>query len=184
MIAVIEHLDPEVFKWCEIEYEHISEVLGKENVLFTNTDSDVLAKFGKTEKRSVSELQLDDACVLDPEAKETLTPEIAKRYKHFIFGGILGDYPPKKRTKEELTEKLSYPAYNLGTEQMSTDTAVIVVKQIFEGEAIEKLQFADELEIEIEDGLSVTLPFRYLILDGKVQISPKIVNLLRAQEGF
>ncbi|MBW3019006.1 hypothetical protein KY329_02365 [Candidatus Woesearchaeota archaeon] len=183
-MIIVEHLDKEVFKWCEIEYEHISEVIGKQNVMFTNTDSSVLAKLGKVEKKSVRELGLKEACVLDPDAKETLTPEIAKKYKYFIFGGILGDYPPKKRTKEELTTKLPYPAYNLGKEQMSTDTAVIVVQQIIDGTPLNKLKFVDELEIEIEEGLSVTLPFRYLILDNKVQISPKIVELLREQEGF
>jgi len=184
MIVVVEHLDPEVFKWCEIEYEHISEVLGKDSVLFTNTDDAVLAKLGKVEKKSVREMGLKDACVLDPDAEETLTPEIAKKYKYFIFGGILGDYPPKKRTKEELTEKLPYPAYNLGKDQMSTDTAVIVTKQIYEGTALQDLKFVDQMEIEIEEGLSVTLPFKYLIIDNKVQISPKVIELLREQEGF
>jgi ribosome biogenesis SPOUT family RNA methylase Rps3 len=184
MIVVVEHLDPEVFKWCEIEYEHISKTLGKDNVLFSNTDNEVLSKLGRVEKKSVRELGLKDACVLDPDAKEVLTPDIAKKYKYFIFGGILGDYPPKKRTKEELTGKLPYPAYNLGKDQMSTDTAVIVTKQIYDGIPLTELKFVEEMEVEIEEGLSISLPFKYLILDNKVQISPKIIELLREQEGF
>lgn len=182
MKAVIEHLEPEVYKWCEIEYAHISKVLGKENVIFTNTDSKSLGKLGKVEKASVKDLKFEHACVLDPEAQQTLTPEIARKYEYFIFGGILGDNPPKDRTKTELTKFLPYPAFNLGREQMSTDTAVIVVKEIYDGTPLDKLRFVDKVEIEVEDGLTVTLPYRYLIVDDKLVIAEGIIDLLREQE--
>ena len=53
-----------------------------------------------------------------------------------------------------------------------------------DGTALQDLKFVSEMEVEIDEGLSVTLPFKYLIIDNKVQISPKIVELLREQEGF
>ncbi|MBI4148313.1 hypothetical protein HY490_03415, partial [Candidatus Woesearchaeota archaeon] len=48
---VIEHLEPKVFQWCVLEYRHISQIVGKENLWFTNASlpasSSRLAKFGK-----------------------------------------------------------------------------------------------------------------------------------------
>ena len=35
-IYVIEHLEPKLWEWCEIEYESISKIVGKENLWFTN----------------------------------------------------------------------------------------------------------------------------------------------------
>lgn len=184
MKIVIEHLEPEVYEWCIVEYERISKIIGKENLIFTNIESKALEKIGDVKKESVKDLKFEDACVLDPEAKETLTPEIARKYKYFILGGILGDDPPKARTKEELTRFVKYPAYNLGKEQMSTDTAAQVVKMIFDGTPLEKMEFINGLEIEVEDGLSVTLPYKYLIVGDEVQIDPRIIEKLRTQEEF
>ena len=180
MKVVIKHLEPELYKWCEVEYSTISKIIGKENLIFTNTNSDVLRELGTVEKKSVSELKLENACILDPEAAETLTPLIAKKFKYFIFGGILGDFPPKARTKE-LTKKMMYPAFNLGKEQMSTDTAVQVVKLIYEGKKLEEMKFATGIEIEVEEGLSVNLPYKYLIIDKQVQIDPRIIELAKEE---
>ena len=146
--------------------------------------SEKLASFGKVEPKSVADLKLQKACVLDPEADETLTPEEAKNFDHFIFGGILGDHPPKERTRDELTAKLPYPAFNLGKLQMSTDTAVIVTKMIKDGKRLEDLQFQESVEIQISDFESCVLPYKYLVIDGKVLIAPGVVEMLKTQETF
>ncbi|MBI4146595.1 hypothetical protein HY489_04630 [Candidatus Woesearchaeota archaeon] len=181
-LYLIEHLEPRVYPWCKLEYAHVSSVVGKQNILFTNTKSSALKKFGKTEAKSVKKLLLDNACVLDPEAKETLTPAIAKKYDTFIFGGILGDYPPRKRTQEEV--KLSRPRYNLGKEQMSTDTAVIVTHNIINGTPLDKMQFQDGIEIEIKKGESIQLPYRYLLSNGKPLLPKGLVELLKKRKRF
>ena len=36
MKVIIEHLEPELYDWCLIEYEHISKIAGKGNLIFTN----------------------------------------------------------------------------------------------------------------------------------------------------
>ncbi len=184
MIFVIEHLEPKVFEWCKIEYKHISKWVGKENLLFTNTRSAILKKFGKVEPKSIKKLRFDKACVLDPEAKQTLTPEIAKKYNYFIFGGILGDDPPKERTKVELTQFLPYPSYNLGKEQMSTDTAVIVTKLITDGKELSKLKFQQGIEIKISVYEEVHLPYKYLIINNKPLLAPGIADMLKRQKTF
>ena len=45
---------------------------------------------------------------------------------------------------------------------MSTDTAVYTAKKILDGTTFEKLEFQDELEIPVKDGLSIELPYRYI----------------------
>ena len=75
MKFIIEHLENEVYEWCLIEYENMSKVVGKENLIFTKTSSSKLKKFGKVENKSVLDLNLKRACLLDPKAKKTLSPQ-------------------------------------------------------------------------------------------------------------
>lgn len=182
MRFIIEHLEPELFEWCRIEYSHISDWVGKDNLLISNCKDKL--SFCKTDARHVWDLKVKNACVLDPDAKETLTPAIAKKFDAFIFGGILGDDPPRKRTEPELTSKLNFPAFNLGKAQMSTDTAVIVTKLICDGTNLADLKFQDGLEIETGENESVSLPYKYLLKDGKVVISDGLVEKLKSQDDF
>lgn len=179
---VIEHLEPELFDWCKIEYAHVSKWVGKDNILISNCVE--VLPFCKTDRRHVWDLKLNNACVLDPDAKQQLTPEIAKRFEAFVFGGILGDDPPRKRTEPELTSKLGLPSFNLGNSQMSTDTAVIVTKLIVDGIPLERLDFQDGLDIEIGENESVRLPYKYLLQNGKAVISPRLIEKLKSQEEF
>jgi ribosome biogenesis SPOUT family RNA methylase Rps3 len=158
--------------------------VGKNNLIFTNTKSSILRVFGKVIPKSVKDLRFEKACVLDPEAKQTLAPEIAKKYNYFIFGGILGDDPPRERTKEELTRFLSYPAYNLGKDQMSTDTAVIVTKLICDGKNLSDLKFQESIEIKISEFEEVHLPYKYLIINNKPLLAPGIADMLKKQKTF
>jgi len=182
MRVVIEHLEPELFDWCKIEYEHVSKWVGKNNLLISNCKEKL--SFCETDKRHIWDLKLTKACVLDPDAKEQLTPAIAKKFDVFVFGGILGDDPPRKRTEPELTSKLKLPAFNLGKAQMSTDTAVIVTKLICDGTPLEKLEFQNGLDIEIGENESVHLPYKYLLKEGKVVMSQKLIDKLMSQEEF
>ncbi|MEM2954470.1 MAG: SAM-dependent methyltransferase [Candidatus Nanoarchaeia archaeon] len=191
---IIEHLEPKLYEWCFLEYRHISKIVGKKNLLFTNlknlTNNEIakLKKLGKTEEKSVLELNLDKnkTCILDPNAKKTLTPKIAKKFENFIFGGILGDNPPKARTYEFLTQKSNFPAFNLGKMQMSTDTAVAVCKEIIFDKSLAKLKFKNNLEIRIEKNLWEELPYRYLIKNNKILFTPGVKKLLKkfAEKGL
>jgi len=188
-IFIIEHLEPKLWEWCLIEYEHISETVGKENLWFTNIKSEKdrtkLEKLGKVSKESIKEINLQNVCILDPEAEETLSPKSAADFEYFIFGGILGDYPPKKRTQDELTRFVkNAKVFNIGKEQMSTDNAVLVVKNIIDGKKLSDLKFIDNISIEINDIESVELPFRYTLVNGKPFMSRKIVEYLKKKKGF
>lgn len=186
-VYIIEHLEPKVFKWCLIEYKNISKIVRKENLWFTNVKrkNKNLEKLGKVFKESVSKLNLKNACILDPETNKTLSPNEAKKFDYFIFGGILGDYPPRKRTTPELTSKIkNAEVRNIGKKQFSTDNAVLVTKEIVKGTSIEKMKFVDKLTIDINDIESIELPYSYPIIKGKPQISQELVSYLKKKKSF
>ncbi len=188
-VYIIEHLEPKLWPWEIMEYKHISGLVGKNSLWFTNIkskqDADKLKKLGKIIPASVSKLNLKYACILDPESEQTLTPKIAKEFYYFIFGGILGDYPPKKRTKKELTSKFKHiPSFNIGKEQMSTDNAIYTVKQIIQGKSMAKLKFQDELEIKINKIESIILPYRYNLVNKKPFVSKEVVDYLKRKKSF
>jgi len=185
-IFIIEHLEPELFDWCIIEYQHISKILGKKNVWFTNIkkeDEKKLKAFGKVSNESIKSMKLQNACILDPESSEELTSKNSQQYIYFIFGGILGDYPPKKRTAEELSSFLpNIKRFNIGKEQMSTDNAVYTVKKIIEGKNLSELKFQDNAEIKINEVLTTQLPYRYNIVNKKPLISSELIKFIKNRD--
>jgi ribosome biogenesis SPOUT family RNA methylase Rps3 len=187
--CIIEHLDGKIGRWSFIEYKGISKIVGKKNLWFTNIKrkNKKLRLLGKNFKERVFELGLNlgAVCVLDPGAKKTLTTKDSSRFRYFVFGGILGDYPPKKRTKKELTNFFGgVETRNIGKRQFSTDNAVFVVNEILKGKKLSNLEFQDKLEIKTGKFLSVELPYYYPIVKGKPRISEELVSYLKKKKGF
>ena len=181
-IIIIEHLEPKLWPWCKIEYESILKIIPKSNLLFTNIKSNYkfIKRLGKISKKSIKNIKLKNACILDPNAKKTLTPEDTKKFKYFIIGGILGDYPPRKRTKEELTKFMpNTEARNLGKKQFSTDNAVYVLKEIIQGTPLSSMKFKNKLTIKINEIESIDLPYYYPLINGKPRISEKLIEHLK-----
>lgn len=192
MKFVIEHLEAELHEWCLAEYVHISKIAGRENLIFTNIknqrDAARLKKLGAVFEKNLRELNFQDICVLSQYSKETLKTIDKNEFKYFVFGGILGDNPAKKRTDEITDElkkaKIKFEERNLGNVQMPTDNAVYAAKRILDGSKLSDLKFIDEVEIEINENESVTLPFRYVVDNNKLVISEKLVEHLRKRKEF
>lgn len=192
MKYIIEHFEPELYEWCVIEYTHISEIVGKEYLFFTcfrkPKDMQMLQKLGKVFSESVAELNFKGLCLLDSDASKTLNPEDAKKFEYFLFGGILGDNPPRERTKEMIMKLkgkgLKFELRNLGKKQMPTDTAVYVAKKILEGSRLENIKFIDGIEIEIDENESVMLPYRYAVENSTPVISSKLIDYLKKKIAF
>jgi len=186
MKYIIEHLEPRLYKWCILEYKHISEIVRKNNLIFTNikSGSDKLKGLGKIYRESIKELDLKRVCILDPFAEKILSFKDKEKFDYLVFGGILGDFPMKKRTKKELSDKMNVEKRNLGKKQMSTDTAVYVAKGIIEGKKLEDFKFQDEIEVEIKEGESVILPFRYVVEKGKPILPKGFVEFLKKRKQF
>ena len=99
---IVEHLDPELGPWSELEYIAIateSQQSGTQFVLSSlpaefqvpNALSSIDAF--KAEPRGVEEIYAADksrVCLLDPAAKQDLSPEDGVTFDAFLFGGILG----------------------------------------------------------------------------------------------
>ena len=97
--------------------------------MLTETYGELLGKnSGELVIPDVGEYDLREICLLDMRGKEVLGHGDAGHLKVFLFGGILGDHPPRDRTKllRHQTETLRH----LGTLQLSTDTAVLTAKLI------------------------------------------------------
>lgn len=191
MKFIIEHLEPKLYEWCLIEYEHISKIVGKENLIFTNVNKkyiNKLRKYGIVYEKNISKLKLKNLCMFSQYSKKTLITKDKNKFQYFVFGGVLGDYPARKRTlqlvKTLKKQKIKFETRNLGNKQMPTDTAVYVSKKILEGKKLNDFKFADELEIEINESESITLSFRYAVDKNKVIISEKLVEHLRRRKEF
>lgn len=186
MKYIIEHLEDEVWEWCILEYTHMSEVVGKDNLIFTNVSVDEVHKLehlGTVHTKSVRDLDLDlkKCCLMEMIGDKELQPSDANNFEYVIFGGILGDNPPQGRTKilHDLCEMR-----HLGHEQMSTNTAVMVSHMVLNGKKLSDIEFKDTIELELKDGEDLILPYRYVIENGKPVLPKGMFEMLRDQEGL
>ncbi|KAH8914184.1 DUF431-domain-containing protein, partial [Atractiella rhizophila] len=147
---IIEHMEPEeqkaeVAEWVLLEYSKIICTVAPDmDVVFSNLSSSNLsslqqklasvqptlpANFTLTTE-SVSAIVPDPksapAILLDPQGSKELSPEDYSSNTHFVFGGILGDDPPRDRTSA--LRNMGFVGRHLGPDQMTTDTAVAVAK--------------------------------------------------------
>jgi ribosome biogenesis SPOUT family RNA methylase Rps3 len=185
---IIEHLDQKMWKWSLLEYAHISSIVGRKNLRFTSIKSGAgrLRKLGRVFSKKTSQLGLNQkkTCILDSTGKKTLEPKDAEKFDYFVFGGVLGDWPEADKS---LTLVRSFPratVRNLGTTQMSTDTAVLVAKKIISGTEIDKIQFIDRIQIPIRNLESIELPYRYVLRKRKPVLPKGLVQMLKSQKTF
>ncbi|KAL1920272.1 uncharacterized protein VTP21DRAFT_1418 [Calcarisporiella thermophila] len=179
---IIEHLEEGMHEWCETEYYHMLQNIGGEHLWFTHLTPTTLAS--APERLRGAQLRTEDVlslgidmkkiCLLDPAAEKALSPEDGEKFEYFLFGGILGDHPPRDRTAE--LRKLGFEGRHLGSIQMSTDTAVNVTKRVIEDKIpLDKIPYIDSPEVWFSRRESVVLPFRYIAVpaDSKWQKTHK-----------
>ncbi|KAI5288399.1 Cell death protease [Ascosphaera aggregata] len=134
---VVEHLDPELGPWSALEYDSIARESHAANARFLLTSvpeglempADLAAVSGlEVEHRSIEEIfagKKDRVCLLDPAAKTELSPEDGFIFDVFLFGGILGDDPP--RVPLENVPYVDYPELRIN-EHESTEMPFRYVK--------------------------------------------------------
>ncbi|KAF9925134.1 hypothetical protein FBU30_005027 [Linnemannia zychae] len=173
---IVEHMEEGMHDWCTLEYEHMVSVCGADHIYFTaltpKTLADMPESLRKAHCHTEDILTMGDripherVCLLDPASPNPLAPEDADTYDFFLFGGILGDDPPRDRTGE--LRKLGFATRHLGPVQMTTDTAVNVTRRIVEEKTpLDKIPFIDNPEIKLRKKETVTMPFRYIALPAK-----------------
>ncbi|KKK18780.1 hypothetical protein ARAM_005818 [Aspergillus rambellii] len=188
---VVEHLDPELGSWSALEYGCIareSYVSGSRFLLSSVPTSlqmpeDLASTKGlEVEHRSVEEIfaeRKSKVCLLDPAAEVELSPADGDNFEVFLFGGILGDDPPRDRTSE--LRKKGYAGRRLGPKQMTTDTAVRVTRLVVhEKVPLEEIQYIDYPEIVINEHERTEMPFRYVKgSNGKPIMPDGMVDLIK-----
>ncbi|KAI5481910.1 hypothetical protein MNV49_000187 [Pseudohyphozyma bogoriensis] len=202
----LEHMEPDeedatgtVFPpWVSLEYSQMLLLADPSSVYFSSlsrpsTESlkQLLAAKGadparfKAESKSIRELMeaegvpLERVCLLDPKATEVIHPDDLQKFDWFLFGGILGDDPPRDRTGE--LRKLGFPTRHLGPIQMTTDTALGVTKIVVQDQIpLDKINFVDHPTIKFDENESVEMPFRYVVgKDGEPILPKGMRELLR-----
>jgi len=98
---VVEHLDPELGPWSALEYETIEHETARTGSRFilSSVPSSLLST-GKLKKmvtcarsdnvETYFAARSDRICLLDPAAKQELSPSDGETFEVFVFGGILG----------------------------------------------------------------------------------------------
>ncbi|KAF8961437.1 SAM-dependent RNA methyltransferase [Flammula alnicola] len=195
---VIEHMEEDedttkaIPPWVELEYAHMRMLAGPDahvqftslsqsscnflNSAFASTSGRSLSKFschrdGVLDLMKKAGMPLEKVCLLDPKAEKELSPEDDDgRFQWFLFGGILGDDPPRDRTAELRVR--GFPTRHLGPVQMTTDTALGVTKLVVNDHIpLNKIPYVDHPTIKFNAKESVEMPFRY-IADGNEPILP------------
>lgn len=186
MKYVIEHMEQGFTEWVILEYSQILRDIGSENLILTSmpagtTEKDIpqrLVDLGiQWTTKEVNEILpegLDSSrlCLLDPRATVELQPSDAADFDYFIFGGILGDHPPRDRTTE-LKVKIGCDTRRLGALQMTTDTAIRTTKIILDGTPFEQIKFIDYPEIRYSKHEATEMPFRYVLDSENKPILPE-----------
>ena len=108
---VVHHLDPELEQWSALEYATIAHECSNANARFMlcsvhprlQLPENVKNAPGLQVEQSGAEVLFKDCiqrvCLLDPAAATELSAEDGERFDVFVFGGILGDDPPRGTSK-------------------------------------------------------------------------------------
>lgn len=197
LIFVVEHLDPELGPWSALEYQTIAEEsrdAGCDFILSSVPESllqsQELKGLNANARGDAVEVYFADKkekiCLLDPSAKQELGPADGGNFEIFLFGGILGDDPPRDRTSE--LRKKGFTGRRLGPVQMTTDTAVRVTRNVvLEGKELNDIPYIDFPELKLDEHESTEMPFRYVAdQDGKPIMPQGMLKLIKADadKGF
>ncbi|RKF83112.1 Protein arginine N-methyltransferase SFM1 [Golovinomyces cichoracearum] len=192
---IVEHLDDELGKWSELEYLAITMECHRAGARFCLSclptslvlpDSLLNAPGLMVENESIEIMYADKkdcVCLLDPAAPKRLSPEDGDIFTTFLFGGILGDDPPRDRTSE-LRSK-GYQGRNLGPLQMTTDTAVRVTRiVILEKKRLDEIRYNDQPEIHVNKNEKIIMPFRYVQdAEGNTIMPEGMLELIKKDSG-
>ncbi|KAI1188614.1 SAM-dependent RNA methyltransferase [Nemania serpens] len=195
---IVEHLDPELGPWSELEYVAIARETARAGGTFVLSSlppalaADLSATTPqlasepafRAETRGVEELypapeQRARVCLLDPKAKKDISPDDKALFDVFLFGGILGDDPPRDRTGELRVK--GFEGRRLGPVQMTTDTAVRVTRMVIEEQfTLNMVPYVDHPDLKINEHESTEMPFRYVKGDDGKPVMPEgMIDLIK-----
>ncbi len=187
-IIVIDNLEVKASRWVVEEYVeafHVARSSGFKlyvSGLVTPELEALLARRGVEilgDSRSLC--NRPDSILLDLWAEKTLDPLEAWGASCFIIGGIMGDHPPRGRTRL-LYDKYPYAARrNIGPLQFSVDGTVKVLVKILKGMKVEEIKVEYPVTLEVKTPLGtivVELPYAYPLEGERPMVPEGIVRLI------
>jgi ribosome biogenesis SPOUT family RNA methylase Rps3 len=185
VLFVIQHLEEKLTRWSWYEYLHAAEHV--EPLLITGLknpeERGYASRHLSAVEHDVWDLPFSRVVVLDPAAEEELKPEDFREPCAVVVGGILGDHPPRGRTRDLLTSKFTEPiARNIGEEQFPVDAAVFVAYIVSRGKELREIPVRVGVEVEVQKNHIVELPYAYPVVDGRAFISEKLLRYLTSDE--
>lgn len=98
-------MEDNLHEWCLLEYYHIATFIHPSNLYFTNLsmiaetsfkNSEILKEANFITENIINmNVPMDKICLLDPASNQILEPTDGDAFEYFLFGGILGDDPPR-----------------------------------------------------------------------------------------
>ncbi len=189
-LIVIEHLEDGISRWMLEEYREAASVAGASGygVVVANLGRPELAalvgRLGVEAllESGVGEYNRVEAIVLDPQAPRPLEPWEVEASCCLVVGGIMGDHPPRGRTRLVSWRYTNAARRNLGPHQLSIDGAVKVALEVARGRRLGEIPLVVSPRVEVETPLGrveVELPYAYPALgDGRPWIAPGVLRLL------
>ncbi|KAI0471426.1 DUF431-domain-containing protein [Xylaria cf. heliscus] len=185
---IVEHLDPELGPWSELEYTAIARETARAGGTFvlSSLPAQLAANLPRRlagapgfrpETRGVEDMyptgeERKRVCLLDPRADKDINPDDGALFDTFLFGGILGDDPPRDRTGELRVK--GFEGRRLGPVQMTTDTAVRVTRMVIDEQfTLNMVPYIDHPDLKINEHESTEMPFRYVKGDDGKPVMPE-----------
>lgn len=182
----IEHAEPRIDAWLWLEYSHAAKLV--ERLVFTHVrDPQQRARL-----RQLAEARAEPAAeafagrrvvVLDPQAEEALRAADFDELDVLVVGGILGVEEFTGKTGKLITRPHRLEARHLGPLQLPIDMAVLVANLVRLGMPLEDVELTTEVEVVLGEGRTVELPYAYPVVDGKVLLTPGLVEYLMERGG-
>lgn len=182
---VVENCEKSASDWLMAEYSHSASIWP--GTVFTNVHDErlfsLLSEVGTPVREDVLSYTGGKGCILlDHQASRELATEDFDEAGFIIVGGILGYDKPKGRTKEFITSRFdpeSNILRNLGKIQLTIDSAVFVARAIRLGARLSELEITSEVDVQWDETHSTHLPYGYPVVDGKLVLTPGLVEILR-----
>ncbi|RKP01928.1 hypothetical protein CXG81DRAFT_29636 [Caulochytrium protostelioides] len=184
-LYAIEHMEPEVSPWSLGEYHHIIEQIGEKRLILSHIAPAVVPEPLRSQCYEVADVPISEhpsfpksrVLLLDPKATQPLEPSDGADFDVLLFGGILGDDPPRDRTAELRDQ--GFATRHLGPVQMTTDTAILVSDRVLSGQQrLDDIPYVDNPDIVFNAHESVNMPFRYIRNPDGTPLMSKTVHHL------
>ncbi|MBX8630980.1 MAG: hypothetical protein KIY12_00455 [Thermoplasmata archaeon] len=183
-VMVVENCEEELSDWLLSEYRHCAELWP--GTVFTKVkrkqDRRIISDFAVARQEDALTFTGGRGCIiLDHKAEKTLTRSEMFSHRYLIVGGILGYDRPLGRTAKLITRRFDPRkniTRNMGTVQMTIDSAVFVARAMLLGASLKDIEITERVEVKWDDTHSTILPYGYPLIDGRVIITPGLLDVL------